>query len=230
MQYFLYTVEKIFILYWYFIWLIVLSNKNSIGQSLVKLFVIYLVVLKSLICVCMCCIDGSHRHYQTQGLWVIGGLLSFLILEKVFPDEDSDPESKAACQRTEVSFMHCTLNQFSWCVFILEQCRSEAHGGAKARCWSYALYRLSHRNIYIQLVQLFIYFFYLTTNCSKCYLKYSSGTFSFWVLADDGKVCGFTGPLTGRSCFVTNDPSVVNICKAVILSLMLNFWKKLISP
>ncbi len=53
----------------------------------------------------MCCIDGSHRHYHTQGLWVIGGLLSFLILEKVFPDEDSDPESKAACQRTEVSYM-----------------------------------------------------------------------------------------------------------------------------
>ncbi|XP_016096719.1 zinc transporter ZIP13 isoform X2 [Sinocyclocheilus grahami] len=47
--------------------------------------------------------DGSHRHYHTQGLWVIGGLLSFLILEKVFPDEDSDSESKATCQRTESS-------------------------------------------------------------------------------------------------------------------------------
>uniref|UniRef100_A0A9J7YQZ2 Zinc transporter ZIP13 n=2 Tax=Cyprinus carpio carpio TaxID=630221 RepID=A0A9J7YQZ2_CYPCA len=47
--------------------------------------------------------DGSHSHYHTQGLWVIGGLLSFLILEKVFPDFDSDPESKAACQRTKSS-------------------------------------------------------------------------------------------------------------------------------
>ncbi|XP_026123208.1 zinc transporter ZIP13 isoform X1 [Carassius auratus] len=47
--------------------------------------------------------DGSHRHYHTQGLWLIGGLLSFLILEKVFPDEDSDQESKAFCQRTESS-------------------------------------------------------------------------------------------------------------------------------
>ncbi|XP_016357601.1 zinc transporter ZIP13-like isoform X3 [Sinocyclocheilus anshuiensis] len=47
--------------------------------------------------------DGSHSHYHTQGLWVIGGLLSFLILEKVFPDEDSDPESKAASQRAKSS-------------------------------------------------------------------------------------------------------------------------------
>ncbi|XP_077084776.1 zinc transporter ZIP13 [Siphateles boraxobius] len=47
--------------------------------------------------------DGSHRHYRTQGLWVIGGLLSFLILEKMFPDEDSDPESKAACQKAKSS-------------------------------------------------------------------------------------------------------------------------------
>uniref|UniRef100_A0A673K009 Zinc transporter ZIP13 n=1 Tax=Sinocyclocheilus rhinocerous TaxID=307959 RepID=A0A673K009_9TELE len=54
-------------------------------------------------CVCICWIDGSHSHYHTQGLWVIGGLLSFLILEKVFPDEDSDPESKAASQRAKSS-------------------------------------------------------------------------------------------------------------------------------
>ncbi|XP_026071217.1 zinc transporter ZIP13-like isoform X2 [Carassius auratus] len=47
--------------------------------------------------------DGSQSHYHTQGLWVIGGLLSFLILEKVFPDFDSDPESKAAGQRTKSS-------------------------------------------------------------------------------------------------------------------------------
>lgn len=37
-----------------------------------------------------------------------------------------------------------TLNQFNWCVFRLEQCKSEAHGGAKARWWSNALYRLEH--------------------------------------------------------------------------------------
>ncbi|XP_056103925.1 zinc transporter ZIP13 isoform X2 [Rhinichthys klamathensis goyatoka] len=47
--------------------------------------------------------DGSHRHYRTQGLWVIGGLMSFLILEKMFPDEDSGPESRAACQKAKSS-------------------------------------------------------------------------------------------------------------------------------
>ncbi|XP_067297186.1 zinc transporter ZIP13 isoform X2 [Pseudorasbora parva] len=47
--------------------------------------------------------DGSHRHYRTQGLWVIGGLLSFLTLEKMFPDEDRDPESRAKPSSTDMS-------------------------------------------------------------------------------------------------------------------------------
>ncbi|XP_051757733.1 zinc transporter ZIP13 isoform X1 [Ctenopharyngodon idella] len=47
--------------------------------------------------------DGSHRHYRMQGLWVIGGLLSFLILEKMFPDEDGAPESRAVCQKAKSS-------------------------------------------------------------------------------------------------------------------------------
>ncbi|XP_051558763.1 zinc transporter ZIP13-like isoform X2 [Myxocyprinus asiaticus] len=50
-----------------------------------------------------CSPDGSHRHYHMQGLWVIGGLLSFLILEKMFPDEDSNSESKAVHQRTKTN-------------------------------------------------------------------------------------------------------------------------------
>ncbi|XP_040055059.2 zinc transporter ZIP13 isoform X2 [Gasterosteus aculeatus] len=33
--------------------------------------------------------SGKHNHYMTQGLWVIGGLLAFLLLEKMFPDKDS---------------------------------------------------------------------------------------------------------------------------------------------
>lgn len=32
---------------------------------------------------------GKHNHYTSQGLWIIGGLLAFLLLEKMFPDEDS---------------------------------------------------------------------------------------------------------------------------------------------
>uniref|UniRef100_A0A3Q0RBK3 Zinc transporter ZIP13 n=1 Tax=Amphilophus citrinellus TaxID=61819 RepID=A0A3Q0RBK3_AMPCI len=35
---------------------------------------------------------GKQNHYMTQGLWVIIGLLAFLLLEKMFPDQDS-PEN-----------------------------------------------------------------------------------------------------------------------------------------
>ncbi|XP_056611912.1 zinc transporter ZIP13 [Triplophysa dalaica] len=43
--------------------------------------------------------DGCHRHFKMQGLWVILGLLSFLILEKMFPDNDRDSDNKADCQK-----------------------------------------------------------------------------------------------------------------------------------
>ncbi|CAB1417229.1 unnamed protein product [Pleuronectes platessa] len=32
---------------------------------------------------------SKHKHYKTQGWWVIVGLLAFLVLEKMFPDRDS---------------------------------------------------------------------------------------------------------------------------------------------
>ncbi|XP_056269075.1 zinc transporter ZIP13 [Pseudoliparis swirei] len=35
---------------------------------------------------------GKHNHYMTQGLWVILGLLVFLLLEKMFPDRDSNED------------------------------------------------------------------------------------------------------------------------------------------
>ncbi|XP_030622192.1 zinc transporter ZIP13 [Chanos chanos] len=47
--------------------------------------------------------DGSSRQYRTQGLWVVVGLLSFLILEKMFPDEESRPENKSLNQNPAVS-------------------------------------------------------------------------------------------------------------------------------
>ncbi|XP_053349315.1 zinc transporter ZIP13 isoform X2 [Clarias gariepinus] len=34
-----------------------------------------------------------EKHYHTQGLWVLIGLMSFLILEKMFPDEDGSDSS-----------------------------------------------------------------------------------------------------------------------------------------
>ncbi|KAM4593525.1 zinc transporter ZIP13 isoform 1-T2 [Odontesthes bonariensis] len=38
---------------------------------------------------------GKQNHYMTQGLWVIVGLVAFLVLEKMFPDQASleDPTS-----------------------------------------------------------------------------------------------------------------------------------------
>ncbi|KAF7688031.1 hypothetical protein HF521_014037 [Silurus meridionalis] len=37
--------------------------------------------------------DRSVQFYRNQGLWVVTGLLSFLLLEKMFPDEDSASDS-----------------------------------------------------------------------------------------------------------------------------------------
>ncbi|MCI4393069.1 hypothetical protein PGIGA_G00153210 [Pangasianodon gigas] len=39
--------------------------------------------------------NTSEKHYRTQGLWVVMGLLSFLLLEKMFPDEDGASDSSA---------------------------------------------------------------------------------------------------------------------------------------
>lgn len=44
---------------------------------------------------------GKQSHYTTQGLWVIGGLLAFLLLEKMFPDEDSH---KGATPQSDLNF------------------------------------------------------------------------------------------------------------------------------
>lgn len=39
------------------------------------------------------CLAGSHHHnYMVQGQWVIAGLLLFLLLEKMFPDQKSNAE------------------------------------------------------------------------------------------------------------------------------------------
>ncbi|XP_048086742.1 zinc transporter ZIP13 [Alosa alosa] len=41
-----------------------------------------------------CTPEGAHeQHYRSQGLWVLLGLLSFLLLEKMFPDEDTPNET-----------------------------------------------------------------------------------------------------------------------------------------
>ncbi|XP_026992932.2 zinc transporter ZIP13 isoform X2 [Tachysurus fulvidraco] len=37
--------------------------------------------------------NSREKHYRTQGMWVVMGLLSFLLLEKMFPDEEGASES-----------------------------------------------------------------------------------------------------------------------------------------
>ncbi|XP_074415869.1 zinc transporter ZIP13, partial [Austrofundulus limnaeus] len=36
---------------------------------------------------------GNQNHYTTQGLWVIVGLFAFLLLEKMFPDQDGHEDA-----------------------------------------------------------------------------------------------------------------------------------------
>ncbi|XP_010888787.2 zinc transporter ZIP13 [Esox lucius] len=47
-----------------------------------------------------CRTESSHHLYRTQGTWVIVGMLSFLLLEKMFPDDNSQEDSKWKCQQT----------------------------------------------------------------------------------------------------------------------------------
>lgn len=42
---------------------------------------------------CASALAVKHNHYTTQGLWVIVGLLVFLLLEKMFPDQESQEDS-----------------------------------------------------------------------------------------------------------------------------------------
>uniref|UniRef100_A0A3B3R637 Zinc transporter ZIP13 n=1 Tax=Paramormyrops kingsleyae TaxID=1676925 RepID=A0A3B3R637_9TELE len=50
-----------------------------------------------------CSTDGGHQHHKIQGLWVIVGMLSFLVLEKMFPDEESqDDPSICSCSKVNL--------------------------------------------------------------------------------------------------------------------------------
>ncbi|XP_061743645.1 zinc transporter ZIP13 isoform X1 [Nerophis ophidion] len=58
----------------------------------------------------------KEKHYMTQGLWVIIGLLAFLLLEKMFPDQDghkdvpshSDLNSNSAVSNTHSNLVYST--------------------------------------------------------------------------------------------------------------------------
>ena len=39
--------------------------------------------------------ETAHDNNLRIGLWIIGGILTFLVLEKIFQDEESNDESKS---------------------------------------------------------------------------------------------------------------------------------------
>ncbi|CAK6983453.1 zinc transporter ZIP13 isoform X1, partial [Scomber scombrus] len=53
---------------------------------------------------------GKHNHYMTQGLWVIIGLLAFLLLEKLFPDQDSHEDRLSDSDMNSNSAVHKQSN------------------------------------------------------------------------------------------------------------------------
>lgn len=90
---------------------------------------------------------GKQNHYTTQGLWVIIGLFAFLLLEKMFPDqdglEDATSESDlnfnlsvsslfashvSTSQHTLLFSMACSVQRFSClvCISVRGHVQSEA--------------------------------------------------------------------------------------------------------
>ncbi|CAF99696.1 unnamed protein product [Tetraodon nigroviridis] len=54
--------------------------------------------------------DGDQNHYTNQGLWVILGLLVFLLLEKMFPDQDNQEETAS---QSDLNFNCAVMPSFS---------------------------------------------------------------------------------------------------------------------
>ncbi|XP_037551276.1 zinc transporter ZIP13 [Nematolebias whitei] len=57
---------------------------------------------------------GKQNHYTTQGLWVITGLFAFLLLEKMFPDQDGLEDA------TSESHLNCNLSMQSDSAFCVK--------------------------------------------------------------------------------------------------------------
>ncbi|XP_072321236.1 zinc transporter ZIP13 isoform X2 [Eucyclogobius newberryi] len=53
---------------------------------------------------------SKQNHYTTQGLWVIAGLLAFLLFEKMFPDED---KQEGATTHSDLNFNSQSILAFS---------------------------------------------------------------------------------------------------------------------
>ncbi|XP_029001058.1 zinc transporter ZIP13 [Betta splendens] len=51
---------------------------------------------------------GKQNHCVTQGLWVIAGLVAFLLLEKMFPDQDVHPDPRTQISKSDLNFNSAT--------------------------------------------------------------------------------------------------------------------------
>uniref|UniRef100_A0A3Q0R5K5 Zinc transporter ZIP13 n=1 Tax=Amphilophus citrinellus TaxID=61819 RepID=A0A3Q0R5K5_AMPCI len=73
---------------------------------------------------------GKQNHYMTQGLWVIIGLLAFLLLEKMFPDQDS-PENPASVSdlnfNSAVSIFAVMVCVYRICSVLLAHVNTSLH-------------------------------------------------------------------------------------------------------
>lgn len=57
---------------------------------------------------------GDQNHYMTQGLWVILGLLVFLLLEKMFPDQDAQ---EGTTSHSDLNF-NCAVSKVTRLLFF----------------------------------------------------------------------------------------------------------------
>ncbi|KAG5264166.1 hypothetical protein AALO_G00272870 [Alosa alosa] len=61
-----------------------------------------------------CTPEGAHeQHYRSQGLWVLLGLLSFLLLEKMFPDEDTPNETATVTTSGYLNLLANCIDNFT---------------------------------------------------------------------------------------------------------------------
>ncbi|XP_054901142.1 zinc transporter ZIP13 [Poeciliopsis prolifica] len=53
---------------------------------------------------------SKHKHYMTQGLWVLIGLFAFHLLEKMFPDEDSLEDAPSNFKLSTSGYLNLLAN------------------------------------------------------------------------------------------------------------------------
>ncbi|KAF6738115.1 Zinc transporter ZIP13 [Oryzias melastigma] len=75
---------------------------------------------------------GKHNHYMSQGLWVISGLLAFLLLEKMFPDQSSSED------HTSDSDLNSNLHMQANNTTLNGKAGASLTNGHHAESWTYS--------------------------------------------------------------------------------------------